>query len=268
MSHVIKNQVLNVPGTPLLLGIRGPAGDGKTFQTEHILRRHGIKAFLISGGQLESAHAGEPAKLIRETYKQAGAELAGKSCSASAVVINDMDTGIGSFGDMVQTTVNTQQLFAEFMHLVDYPTRVAGDETPRVPIIITANDLTKMHAPMVRAGRMTSFAWVPSDQDRLAIVKNIFSDLTEEQAEALFLGTTQYAKKHYPGYATPNALYSQLKAEMVGDAVWQAIEAAGSPASFIRQSRAKSHLNLRVCNSELIERARGLIDQAQHRNHL
>ena len=65
LTHILKNLRANrifdgikEENPPLVLGIHGPSGDGKTFQTRHVLESNGIKVFSISGGELESADAG------------------------------------------------------------------------------------------------------------------------------------------------------------------------------------------------------------------
>lgn len=57
--HVTKN-FLNLPGVrvPLILGIHGRKGEGKTFQTELVFRRMGFEPVMISGGELESPDGG------------------------------------------------------------------------------------------------------------------------------------------------------------------------------------------------------------------
>jgi hypothetical protein len=53
-------------------------------------------------------------------------------------------------------TVNTQLVSATLMNLADHPTDVqvrerwVASRLPRVPIIVTANDLSTLYAPLVR----------------------------------------------------------------------------------------------------------------------
>ena len=58
-------------GTPLLLGVHGPSGEGKTVQCLQLFTEIGAEVVLISGGQLESPNAGEPAQVIRDGYQRA-----------------------------------------------------------------------------------------------------------------------------------------------------------------------------------------------------
>lgn len=51
---------------PLILGIWGGKGQGKTFQCNLAYKKLGISPIVMSAGELESGNAGEPAKLIRQ----------------------------------------------------------------------------------------------------------------------------------------------------------------------------------------------------------
>lgn len=68
--HVAKN-FLELPKikVPLILGIWGGKGQGKTFQCSLAYKKLGIGPVVMSAGELESGNAGEPAKLIRQRYR-------------------------------------------------------------------------------------------------------------------------------------------------------------------------------------------------------
>ena len=182
-------QVTNVPtlAVPLILGIHGPPGTGKTFQCELILRELGARTYLISGGELESSEAGEPAALLRRTYLRASDEIKNGLGTHAAIVINDFDTGGGRWGDLVQYTVNSQTLFGELMHLCDYPRSVDRKDTERIPIIITGNDFSKLYRPLVRTGRMSLFSWEPTTDELTDILQPLFPDLSRLERQRLAL---------------------------------------------------------------------------------
>ncbi len=92
----------------------------------------------------------------------------------AALVINDFDTGVGDWGKMVQYTVNRQQLFAELMHIADFPESVENQSATRIPIIITGNNFLCLHGPLVRLGRMWSFEWKPTIIEKTQIVRYYF----------------------------------------------------------------------------------------------
>jgi hypothetical protein len=170
--HVAANlRPLPHPGTSLLLGVHGPPGDGKTYGVQAILTAARVEAILVSGGQLESGVAGEPADIVRTAYVEASHYI--KNGHAAALLLNDADAAIGSWGPLTQYTVNTQNVITELMHLADYPTRVEGQDTARVPIILTGNDFTRLYGPLCRLGRMSLCEWTLSDLERAAILHRI-----------------------------------------------------------------------------------------------
>jgi SpoVK/Ycf46/Vps4 family AAA+-type ATPase len=215
--HVIKNLVTGFP-VPLILGIHGPSGCGKTYQCEYLLRELGAKSFLISGGQLESGTAGEPAKLIRESYIAASESIQKGDSKVAVILINDVDTGLGNWGGNVQTTINTQTVYGELMHLVDYPTSVEGRLTMRIPIILTGNDFTKLYEPLVRAGRMTAFEWNPNLEEKIEIISGIFPDLEKKQCSQL--------AQEFQNQSV--AFFSHLNSILKDDILWRSIQRIGA----------------------------------------
>ncbi|MEO0409986.1 MAG: AAA family ATPase, partial [Cyanobacteria bacterium P01_A01_bin.135] len=179
--HITKNY-LELPGVrvPLILGIHGQKGEGKTFQCDLTFARMGVEVVHISGGELESPDAGDPSRLLRLRYREA-AELVRVRGRMAVVMINDLDAGAGRFDAGTQYTVNTQLVNATLMNIADNPTNVqlpgSYDENPvrRVPIIVTGNDFSTLYAPLVRDGRMEKFYWQPDHRDRLGIVGGIFA---------------------------------------------------------------------------------------------
>lgn len=180
--HITKN-FLNIPGirVPLILGIHGRKGEGKSFQCELVFEKMGIEVTLISGGELESPDAGDPARLIRLRYRETAEliKVRGKMC---VLMINDLDAGAGRFDEGTQYTVNTQLVNATLMNIADNPTDVqlpgSYDSTPlnRVPIIVTGNDFSTLYAPLIRDGRMEKFYWEPDRDDKVGIVEGIFGE--------------------------------------------------------------------------------------------
>ncbi len=179
--HITKNY-LDLPQVrvPLILGIHGRKGEGKTFQCELVYERMGVNVVHISGGELESPDAGDPARLIRLRYREA-AELVKVRGQMAVLMINDLDAGAGRFDSTTQYTVNTQLVNNTLMNIADNPTNVqlpgSYDETPlpRIPIVATGNDFATLYAPLVRDGRMAKFFWEPDREDRIGIVGGIFS---------------------------------------------------------------------------------------------
>merc|ERR1712087_896945 len=179
--HVAKN-FMDLPKikVPLILGVWGGKGQGKTFQTHLAFQKLGVNPIVMSAGELESGNAGEPAKLVRQRYREASDIISkGKMCS---LFINDLDAGAGRLGGTTQYTVNNQMVNATLMNIADNPTNVQlpgvynNDEIPRVPIICTGNDFSTLYAPLIRDGRMEKFYWNPTREDRVGIAGGIFKE--------------------------------------------------------------------------------------------
>ncbi len=104
-------------------------------------KKLGIAPIVMSAGELESGNAGEPAKLIRQRYREASDVIRkGKMCS---LFINDLDAGAGRMGEATQYTVNNQMVNATLMNIADNPSNVQlpgvykEEKIPRVPIVCT-----------------------------------------------------------------------------------------------------------------------------------
>ncbi|PKA51973.1 Ribulose bisphosphate carboxylase/oxygenase activase 2, chloroplastic [Apostasia shenzhenica] len=177
--HIVKNY-MDLPNirVPLILGIWGGKGQGKSFQCELVFIKMGINPIMMSAGELESGNAGEPAKLIRQRYREAADIIRkGKMC---CLFINDLDAGAGRMGSTTQYTVNNQMVNATLMNIADNPTSVQlpgqynKQDNPRVPIIVTGNDFSTLYAPLIRDGRMEKFYWAPTREDRIGVATGIF----------------------------------------------------------------------------------------------
>jgi ribulose bisphosphate carboxylase small subunit len=180
--HITKN-FMDLPGVrvPVILGVHGRKGEGKSFQCELVFKLMGIEPVRMSAGELESPDAGDPVRLIRSRYREAAdlIKVRGKMC---VLLINDLDAGAGRVDKTTQYTVNTQLVNGTLMNIADNPTDVQlpgsyeTQPTPRVPIIVTGNDFSTLYAPLVRDGRMDKFYWEPSHDDRLGIAAGIFEE--------------------------------------------------------------------------------------------
>ena len=74
-----------------MLGIWGGKGQGKTFQVNLAFKKLNVNPIVMSAGELESGNAGEPAKLIRQRYREASDVI--KKGKMSSMFINDLDAG-------------------------------------------------------------------------------------------------------------------------------------------------------------------------------
>lgn len=191
--HITKN-FMDLPGVkvPLILGVHGRKGEGKSFQCELVFQHMGVEPVRMSAGELESPDAGDPVRLLRMRYREAAEliKVRGKMC---VLLINDLDAGAGRMDKGTQYTVNTQLVNGTLMNIADNPNDVqlpGSYETQpihRVPVIVTGNDFSTLYAPLVRDGRMEKFYWEPSREDRIGIVGGIFEEdgLSRKQVEHL-----------------------------------------------------------------------------------
>ena len=223
--HIAKN-FMDLPKikVPLILGVWGGKGQGKTFQTNLVCAKLGVQPIVMSAGELESGNAGEPAKLIRQRYREASDII--KKGKMSTLFINDLDAGAGRMGGATQYTVNNQMVNATLMNLADNPTNVQlpgqyqVEEIPRVPIIATGNDFSTLYAPLIRDGRMEKFYWSPTFEDRIGVACGIFkSDGVPEQDVEVLVRT-------FDGQSID--FFGALRARVYDDAVREWIKQVGA----------------------------------------
>ncbi|KAL3139982.1 hypothetical protein ABBQ38_004269 [Trebouxia sp. C0009 RCD-2024] len=223
--HVAKN-FLELPKikVPLILGIWGGKGQGKTFQCTLAYKKLGINPVVMSAGELESGNAGEPAKLIRQRYREASDIIKkGKMCS---LFINDLDAGAGRMGAGTQYTVNNQMVNATLMNIADNPSNVQlpgvykQETIPRVPIVCTGNDFSTLYAPLIRDGRMEKFYWAPTREDRVGVCMGIFKEDGVTRAEVEQIVDT------FPGQSID--FFGALRARVYDDAVRAFVKGIGT----------------------------------------
>ncbi|EPS63145.1 hypothetical protein M569_11642, partial [Genlisea aurea] len=223
--HLAKN-FMTLPNikVPLILGIWGGKGQGKSFQCELVFAKMGITPIMMSAGELESGNAGEPAKLIRVRYREA-ADIIKKKGKMCCLFINDLDAGAGRLGGTTQYTVNNQMVNATLMNIADNPTNVQlpgmynKEENPRVPIIVTGNDFSTLYAPLIRDGRMEKFYWAPTREDRIGVCKGIFrSDHVPDSAIVALVDT-------FPGQSID--FFGALRARVYDDEVRKWVTGVG-----------------------------------------
>ena len=268
LLHVIKNYNSDNRHIPLILGIHGPSGEGKTYQCNQVLKKHDIATFFISGGQLESPDAGRPAQLIRRQYLLAGKSVRDSKNHPAALIINDIDAGLGNWGEMVQTTVNTQNVYAELMNLVDEPTKVENMETPRIPIIITGNDFSKLYSPLVRAGRMTSFEWAPTFDERVEILHSIFPEFSKHNLEFFLKNLLRRTNKKVHSYLSI-AFYTQLRSTLYDEMLWDFVkDDAPQILTNLIKGKEIDFPGIEITLDQLIEKATTLAEKGFFSNHL
>lgn len=278
--HITKNY-LDLPGVrvPLILGIHGRKGEGKSFQCELVFERMGVEVTHISGGELESPDAGDPARLIRLRYRET-AELIRVRGRMCVIMINDLDAGAGRFDEGTQYTVNTQLVNATLMNIADNPTDVqlpgSYDATPlhRVPIIVTGNDFSTLYAPLIRDGRMEKFYWDPDRDDKIGIVGGIFEPdgLSRREIEQLVDTFVNQSIDFFS--ALRSRIYDEQIRKFIGEigierVSQRVVNSVEGPPQFRKPNFSLSHLiemgNLMVGEQKRVENSQ-LVDEYNRLN--
>ena len=243
-----KSGALGTTNVPLILGIWGGKGSGKTFNLELSCKAMGVTPVVMSAGELEDEWAGEPGRLVRRRYRKA-AELMKNAGQPSCLIVHDIDAGAGVF-KQTQNTVNMQMVVGTLMNLCDHPNRVSDesddeihdwreeDIVRRVPIIVTGNDLSTLYAPLLRDGRMEKFYWEPSFEDICDMVHAMFKD------EDVSRETVTRLVSAYAGQ--PLDFFGAIRARMYDEAIRAWLEA-------FRSTSPNEHTGQRFVGKEMGE---------------
>jgi len=257
---------LRAAGVPLILGIWGGKGCGKSFNVELCCRDMGITPFVVSAGELEDPVAGEPGASLRRRYVAAANEAARRG-KPTVLVINDLDAGVARFKDD-KITVNNQIVQASLMNLCDNPTRVSlgarradsrawdsRDERDafreadpvfqrrdalvgsvrclRVPIVVTGNDFSRLYAPLTRAGRMDLWHWEPSREEIASMLHQTLKDA--EETGAVGYGGVEDARALVARFPDqPLDFFAAARAMCADDAVRDWLVEVGSDPERVR----------------------------------
>ncbi|MEV7776008.1 AAA family ATPase [Kitasatospora sp. NPDC086791] len=205
LQHLILSYI-NLPEEPLIMGIFGYPGEGKTFQLRTVLAQSAVEVYSVNAADLESDRAGAPGKLILERYVTAAHRIgAGRPC---ALLIDDVDTTIGEWSQNTGT-VNHQQVLAQLMHLADHPTFIEKiGSVRRVPVFVTGNDPAKLYPPLRRPGRMGFLYWQPTDAEREAVLTSVFEGLLTAPEVARLMKS--YAHR-------PVSFFAQVRGAVIRD---------------------------------------------------
>ncbi len=267
--HITKN-FIDFPGVrvPLILGVHGKKGEGKSFQCELVFQKMGIEPVRMSAGELESPDAGDPVRLIRMRYREAS-ELVKVRGKMSVLLINDLDAGAGRVDPNTQYTVNTQLVNGTLMNIADNPTDVQlpgsyeTEPIQRIPIIVTGNDFSTLYAPLIRDGRMEKFYWEPDRSDRVGIVSGIF------ESDGLSKTHVEQLVDHFSAQSID--FFGALRSRLYDDQVRQFIEKVGlGKISTHLINTTHTQLPLKKINmtlSVLIEQGEVMAQETQKINH-
>jgi len=196
--HLMKNYLVGLgKAAELILAIAGKFGVGKSVIIAELCRRLKIKVFRLSITELTSQWEGESAKAVARKYYQASKTQVEEGIGC-CLIIEDLDMSIGSHREFSSGTMNTQFLINEIMEIADNPTQLCGEKTTRVPIIATANDLTKLYGAVTRPRRMRAWTYEPSDEEIFEVGRHILEDiLIPEQIAELKAPAASWKPAHF-----------------------------------------------------------------------
>jgi len=170
--HVAMNHdPIYAEAMPLMLGVNGVFGCGKTVSVRETLLRIGCELIEIHAAELESPHAGAPSQLILARYVEASKRQM-ETDRPHVIVMDDVHMAL-SVGPRTTNTINTQLVQAALMNICDNAHHVAGVRTERIPIITTGNSYSGIYGALIRAGRMRVVSHELSAEDRARIAIHI-----------------------------------------------------------------------------------------------
>lgn len=233
LTHIAGIYSSKTKDFPLILGVFGDPGEGKTFMCEQIFLQYAIKKYDFSVQEFEDPSSGVPAKKLRDRYNKI-AENYTKNRVYGVLMINDIDTAIGNWGDMHQYTVNTQHVIGELMQLADPHINLQT----RIPIILTGNDLSSIYAPLKRNGRIAPFYWQPSQDELIRMVEGEYPELSPEEIQVLVKTLTKQASDTLVGKSLPVSFYTSLKSKIHKARISAAISHQRSIGAMVREVEA------------------------------
>lgn len=217
LVHFAKNAI-DIADPPLLLGVQGPRGEGKSESIKEICSKAGITIFHLAGAMLSGVHEAEPVLKLQEAYVEA--TLYRKvSGGLSLLLIDDIDTSVAAVDSERRYTVNSQLLSGGLMALADNPKQIGDKTTDRVPIVMTGNNFTLLYNALTRHGRMKIFNWKPTVEIKIEIASAIFRDCMSPNDLCLL---ADLVREHA---VEPVAFWRELKSEIYDELLFEGIRA-------------------------------------------
>lgn len=182
---------------PVFLAINGNAGEGKTSQAVASCIQKGINVIYISGTSLSGNHESDSKNKLEEVYNRA-CQLKEQG-HVLAIIIDDFHKSVANEDKSVTRTINSNLLTGYMMNLAEQTGHT------QIPIILTANDLSDVYAPLLRLGRADIFDWNPQPDEKKCIIRSILDMFATFSSDKEF--DSFFAK-----YSSESiAFFSQLK---------------------------------------------------------
>jgi hypothetical protein len=163
-SHVCQSTVFVDRRPPLMLGILGAPGTGKTENVERTCRKNQWAFEWIAGSDLSGPERAAPMEYFRRALQRCVAKQRENSADAAVLLIDDLDLTILSTKSTRIYTEHSQLLTSAFMSYCDKPLLYLQAAFP-IPIIMTMNSREGFHGALVREGRMRMWQWEPSPEE-------------------------------------------------------------------------------------------------------
>lgn len=232
LLHIAKNHIPDLK-TALILAIQGKAGEGKSFQVREACSQAGVNLVPLAGASLSGSYEGEAVSVLADAYCFASA-LRETTDTMTVLVVDDFDLSVAATIDDRRYTVNTQLLTGFLMNLADDPRRCGDRATSRVPIVVTGNNFRALHGPLIRHGRMNFFEWSPSFDQKVEIVKYIFSGVLPRDDAAKISKLVQKFDNQ------PISFFSALKDDLIDAALSDSIDAGALSVKSFEKAVANS----------------------------
>lgn len=207
-SHVCQSTVFTERRPPMVLGVIGKPGMGKTENVERACRRNGWAFHWIAGSDLAGFQQGAPIEKFKQGLYAALVKKRDQSAEAAVLLIDDFDLTIMNTKADRWYTEHTQLLTSQFMSYCDKPVEYLQSTEP-VSIVVTLNTIDGFHSPLIREGRMRLWQWVPTADETMAMARERLSELDERVADRV-IETFR---------AEPIAFFAHLENEIFASAV-------------------------------------------------
>ena len=215
--------------TPLILCVEGPPGLGKSTQLGQCLRELGSPFVRLDTSQLGGQFEGDPVRELDAAVTSLRDDY--RSGPRPALVIDDLDMGLGVHSARTYT-VNTQLTCGWLMARTDevYEPGLGPD---RPAILVTGNDFSGVHGPLLRSGRARIFEYAPTAKEVADVLEPVFAKHVEGDRAAIL--------EAFPGVTVAEVLeaVSSLRDRWIADLQNPAGSTSHCPQSRPMRSRAR-----------------------------
>lgn len=167
--------------TPLILCVEGPPGVGKSTQLGQCLRELGSPFVRLDTSQLGGQFEGDPVRELDEALSALRDDFRGGP--RPALVVDDLDMGLGVHSARTYT-VNNQLTCGWLMARAD-EVYEPGFGPDRPAILVTGNDFSGVHGPLLRSGRARVFGYSPTAEEVAAALEPAFAAHIEGDRAAI-----------------------------------------------------------------------------------